>query len=61
MADCIAAVQGSDTLRAQLAALVGALYEAGQRDRSQIAFLVTARMEGVRNPELSSRTRSRHQ
>jgi AcrR family transcriptional regulator len=56
MAACIAAVQDRDTLRGQLSALVGALYDAEQRDRSKIAFLVTARMEAVRNPELNIRS-----
>jgi AcrR family transcriptional regulator len=56
LAACTAAVQGRNTLKGQLSALLGALYDAEQRDRSQLAFLVTARMEGVRNPELNSRS-----
>jgi AcrR family transcriptional regulator len=56
MADCIAAVKGHDTLRAQLASLNAALYAAERRDRSQMAFLVSARIEGVRHPELNFRS-----
>jgi AcrR family transcriptional regulator len=51
MAECIASVQGHDTLRAQFSVLLASLQAAVARDRSQIAFLVGARMEGVRNPE----------
>lgn len=56
MADCIAAVQRHDTLRAQLSALGAALHAAERRDRSQMAFLVSARIEGVRHPELNFRS-----
>jgi AcrR family transcriptional regulator len=40
------------TLTAQFAALVEAVREADSRDRSQIAFIVSARLESARNPEL---------
>lgn len=40
------------TLVGQFAALVEAVREADSRDRSQIAFIVSARLESARNPEL---------
>ena len=35
-----------------MAALIAAMHEADVRDRSLIAFLVSARLEATRNPEL---------
>ena len=52
IADCIGAAKRKDTLLEQLAALVAAMHEADVRDRSLIAFLVSARLEATRNPEL---------
>jgi AcrR family transcriptional regulator len=52
MAECIAKAQRHETLVAQLSALVEAIAEADRRDRSTVAFLVSARLEGSRNPEL---------
>jgi AcrR family transcriptional regulator len=52
MADCIGEAKRKDTLLAQLTALVAAMHEADFRDRSQSAFLVSARLEATRNPEL---------
>jgi AcrR family transcriptional regulator len=52
MTDCIAKAQEHESLVAQLSALVGAVNEADRRDRSTAAFLVSARLEANRNPEL---------
>jgi AcrR family transcriptional regulator len=52
MTDCIAKAQEHDSLVAQLSALVVAINEADRRDRSTVAFLVSARLEAKRNPEL---------
>src|SRR5882757_4601233 len=50
--ECIAKAKQHETLVAQLSALVAALNEAERRDRSTAAFLVSARLEANRNPEL---------
>lgn len=52
VADCIAAALRKDTMVEQLSAFIAAIHEADFRDRSQIAFLITARLEAARNPEL---------
>jgi AcrR family transcriptional regulator len=52
IADFIAEAQRPKTLVEQFAALVTAIHQADFRDRSQIAFLVSARLESTRNPEL---------
>jgi AcrR family transcriptional regulator len=52
MADCIGAAKRQRTTIDQLAALLAAIHEADLRDRSQIAFLVSARLEATRNPDL---------
>jgi AcrR family transcriptional regulator len=52
MTDCIAKAQEHESLVAQLSALVVAVNEADRRDRSTAAFLVSARLEANRNPEL---------
>jgi AcrR family transcriptional regulator len=48
----IARVKRDDTLVAQFSALVRAFRETDRHDRSQIAFLVSERLESTRNPEL---------
>ena len=50
--ECIAKAKQHETLVAQLSALVAAINEAERRDRSTAAFLVSARLEANRNPEL---------
>lgn len=50
--EVIAKAQRPSTLVEQFAALVAALHEADYRDRAQIAFMVSARLESTRNPEL---------
>jgi AcrR family transcriptional regulator len=52
IADCIGEAKRKDTFFEQLGALIDAMQEADFRDRSQIAFLVSARLEATRNPEL---------
>jgi AcrR family transcriptional regulator len=52
IADCIGEAKRNDTFLEQLAALIAAMHEADVRDRSLIAFLVSARLEATRNPEL---------
>src|ERR1700712_148140 len=52
IAEVIAKAQRPSTLAEQFAALVAAIHEADYRDRSQIAFMVSARLESTRNPEL---------
>jgi AcrR family transcriptional regulator len=52
VADGIASARRHDTLIAQLSALVAAITGADRRDRSTVAFLVSARLEASRNPEL---------
>jgi AcrR family transcriptional regulator len=52
LADCIATARQQDTLVDQLSALVAAMHQADFIDGSQIAFLVSARLESTRNPEL---------
>lgn len=53
IADCVATARQHRTLVDQLSALVVAIHEADYRDRSTFAFLVSARLEASRNPELS--------
>jgi AcrR family transcriptional regulator len=50
--ECIASAQRHHTVGGQFSALVEAIREADFRDRSQIAFLVSASLESTRNPEL---------
>ncbi|WP_319444930.1 MULTISPECIES: TetR/AcrR family transcriptional regulator [unclassified Mycobacterium] len=52
LTDCIAKAQEHESLVAQLSALVEAIGAAERRDRSTSAFLVSARLEAKRNPEL---------
>jgi AcrR family transcriptional regulator len=52
LADCIGEAKGKNTLLEQLTALVVAMHEADLRDRSQVAFLVSACLESTRNPGL---------
>jgi AcrR family transcriptional regulator len=52
MSDCIGEARRKDTLLEQLTALVEAMHQADFRDRTQSAFLVSARLEATRNPEL---------
>jgi len=52
ISDCIDKAQRHETLVEQLSALVTAIHEAYYRDRSAFAFLVSARLESSRNPEL---------
>ena len=52
VAECIAKAQRDGTLVERFSALVGAIHEADFLDQSQIAFLVSARLESSRNPEL---------
>jgi AcrR family transcriptional regulator len=52
IADFIVEAQRPKTLVEQFSALVTAIHHADFRDRSQIAFLVSARLESTRNPEL---------
>jgi AcrR family transcriptional regulator len=50
--ELIDTAQRPATLAAQFAALVEAVRQADSRDRSQVAFIVSARLECTRNPEL---------
>lgn len=50
--ECVAAAQQYDTVVDQLSALLTGLQQADERDRSTMAFLVSARLEASRNPEL---------
>lgn len=52
ISESIVRAQRQETLVAQLSALVAAITEADRRDRSTVAFLVSARLEASRNPEL---------
>ncbi|MDT5324317.1 MAG: hypothetical protein QOF25_1469 [Mycobacterium sp.] len=52
LADCIDAARRKDTLIEQLTALVSGMLEVDSRDRSRLAFVVSARLESTRNPEL---------
>lgn len=52
VADCIATALRHDTMVERLSAFIAAIHEADFRDRSQIAFLITARLESSRNPDL---------
>ncbi|MDT5334852.1 MAG: hypothetical protein QOD90_357 [Mycobacterium sp.] len=52
IAEVIEKAQRPSTLVEQFAALVAAIHEADYRDRSQLAFMVSARLESTRNPEL---------
>lgn len=52
VADVVSAAQRGTTLVDQFSALVEAIRETDARDRSLVAFLVSARLESTRNPEL---------
>jgi AcrR family transcriptional regulator len=52
LADCIAVARQRDTLIEQFSALFAAMHEADLVDRSQVAFLVSSRLESTRNAEL---------
>jgi AcrR family transcriptional regulator len=52
VADCIARAKTHDTLAASLSALISSIWDTDDRDRSQIAFLISARLESSRNPDL---------
>lgn len=52
VADCIASAEPHDTLAASLSSLISAIWDTDYRDRSQIAFLISARLESSRNPDL---------
>jgi AcrR family transcriptional regulator len=52
MADCIDAARRKDTLIEQLTELIWGMLEVDSRDRSRLAFLVSARLESTRNPVL---------
>jgi len=52
VAELVDTAQRPATLLAQFAALVEAVRQADSRDRSQVAFIVSARLECTRNPEL---------
>jgi AcrR family transcriptional regulator len=52
LANCIATARHQNTLVEQFSALFAAMHEADFMDRSQIAFLVSARLESTRNEEL---------
>ena len=56
LADCIGAAKRQRTTIDRLAALLAAIHEADSKDRSQIAFLVSARLEATRNPDLPAST-----
>lgn len=51
--ECLDKAGQRPTFVAQLATLITALLEVDRRDRSTVAFLVTARLEASRNPDLS--------
>jgi AcrR family transcriptional regulator len=52
VAELVATARRPATLGAQFSALVEAVRQADSRDRSQVAFIVSARLECTRNPEL---------
>ncbi|MEU0496333.1 TetR/AcrR family transcriptional regulator [Mycobacterium sp. NPDC006124] len=52
VAELVEVARRPATLAAQFAALVEAVRQADARDRSQVAFIVSARLESARNPEL---------
>jgi AcrR family transcriptional regulator len=52
LADCIATARRQTSLVDRFSAFVTAIHQADDLDRSQIAFLVSARLESTRNPEL---------
>ena len=52
VADFVASARRRATLLEQFSALVEAIHDTDRLDRSQVAFLVSARLESVRNPEL---------
>lgn len=52
VAECIAKAQRDGNLVERFSSLVAAIHEAEFLDRSQIAFLVSARLESTRNVEL---------
>ncbi len=56
LARCIANAKGRSTLRDSLFALVAAMHDVDRHDRSQIAFLISARLESGRSPELGDDT-----
>lgn len=54
VADCIAKAEVHDTLAASLSSLISAIWDTDFRDRSQIAFLISVRLEGSRSPDLET-------
>jgi AcrR family transcriptional regulator len=52
MADCIARAGRGESLAASMTALVDAIVGGDDVDRTQLAFLISARLEASRNPEL---------
>jgi AcrR family transcriptional regulator len=52
VADCIARAEPHDTLAASLSSLISSMWDTDDRDRPQIAFLISARLESSRNPDL---------
>jgi AcrR family transcriptional regulator len=52
VADCIANAELRDTLAGSLSALISAIWDSDSRDRSHVAFLISARLESSRNPDL---------
>ena len=56
--ECTAVALQQTNLIGQLTAFMAALHEADVRDRSTLAFLVTARLESIRNPELGRYARA---
>ncbi|MET4429789.1 TetR/AcrR family transcriptional regulator [Mycolicibacterium sp. 624] len=52
VADCIARAESRDTLVGSLSSLISTMWDLDYRDHSQIAFLISARLEYSRNPKL---------
>lgn len=52
VAGCIALALRQTTLGSQFSTFVAAIHDSDSQDRSQVAFLITARLESTRNPEL---------
>lgn len=52
VADCIARAESHDTLVGSLSSLISTMWATEYRDHSQIAFLISARLESSRNPRL---------
>lgn len=50
--NCIARAESHDTLVGSLSALISTMWDLDYRDHSQIAFLISARLEHSRNPNL---------